>query len=83
MGLVTGSELIFEGYDGLAVATEGGNSLEVTVGLGQRHHRPVAVDRVAAGGKVPASTVGVVLDLSGWTADGLRWLGSRETKQQG
>jgi hypothetical protein len=76
-------ELILQGYNRLAVAAEGGDFLQIAVGLGQGHHWPVAVDGVAAGGKVPASAFGVVLDLSSGTADGLRWFGSRQTEQQG
>jgi hypothetical protein len=81
--LVTGGGLVLEWYDSLAIAAEGGDFLQIAVGLGQGHYGSVAVDRMAAGGKVPASAFGVVLDLSGWTVHGLGWLRSRQTKQQG
>jgi hypothetical protein len=75
--------LVFEGDDSFAVAAEGGDFLQITVGLGQGHHGAVAVDGMAAGGEVPTSAFRVVREVAGGLANGLRGLRSRETKQQG
>ena len=73
------AELIFQGDDGLAVAAEGGDMLQVAVGFGQGFDGAVAEDGVAAGGEIPASAVGVVCELAYGTAFGLRRLYNRET----
>ena len=60
-----GSELVFKRNYGAAVAAEGGDFLQVAVGAGYGHDRPVAVDGVPAGGEVPAPAFGTFADLSG------------------
>jgi hypothetical protein len=67
----------------LAVAAEGGDALQVAVGLGDGHDRTVAVDGMAAGGEVPFAAFGGALDLSDGMANGLRGLGGRQAKEQG
>src|ERR1700719_3502484 len=75
--------LVFQRHDGLAVAAEGGDFLKIAVGLRQRHDRAVTENGVAAGGEVPASAFGVLLDLTGQPANRLRRFHYGETKQQG
>ena len=58
-------ELVLERDYGAAVAAEGGDFLQVAVGAGHGHDRPVAVDGVPAGGEVPAPAFGTFADLSG------------------
>src|SRR5580700_1526306 len=75
--------LILQRYNRLAVAAEGGYFLQIPVGLGQGHHRPVAVNRMAVSGEVPASDRGVLLQVTGWLAHWLCRLRRRHTKHQG
>lgn len=44
--------------------------MQVAIGLGNGHDRAVAVDGVAGGGEVPASTFGGLRHVAGGTADG-------------
>jgi len=76
------SGLVFQGHDGFSVAAEGGDFLQVAVGLGQGHHWSVAVNCVAVGCEVPASG-GMLLQVAGRPTHRRRWLGNRQTKQQG
>jgi hypothetical protein len=77
-----------------AIAAEGGDFLQVAIGLRQGHHRSVAEDGVAAGGEVPASRFGMLVHVAGRPTFRLRGLRSRhaerhrarrneKTKQQG
>ena len=76
--------LVFEWDYGAAVAAEGGYSLQVSVSARDDHYRAVAVDGVAVGGKIPASTFGVLGDVAGRLA---RWRGREsrdgQAQQQG
>lgn len=64
--------LVFERDYGAAVAAEGGNFLQAAVGERDGHDRAVAVDGMTAGGKIPASILGVLHGLGGGLAHGLR-----------
>jgi hypothetical protein len=75
--------LVLERHDGPAVAAKCGYLLDITIGLRQGHYGSIAVNGVAAGGKVPASTFGVLLHLAGRTPVWLRWFRNRHAEQQG
>ena len=64
--------LIFQRDYGAAVSAEGGDSLQIAVGAGDGHDRAIAIDGVTGGGKIPASTLGVLGGLAGGLAHGLR-----------
>jgi hypothetical protein len=57
--------LVLEWDHCTAVAAEGGDFLQISVGAGQRHDGTVAVDSVAGGREVPTSTFGMFGDLAG------------------
>ncbi len=80
--VVKGGGLILQRYYSLAVATEGGDLLNIPVCLGQGHYRSIAVNCMAVGGEVPASR-GMLLEVPGWAANWLGRLGSRQTEHQG
>src|SRR5208282_1200928 len=80
------ASLFLQGDYGSSVAAEGGYFLQIAVGLRQGHHRAVAVHGMAGGGEVPASALGVLLDLPGEAAVGVGgWLsgGYSECRAQG
>jgi hypothetical protein len=59
---------VFQGDDGLAVAAESCDFLQVAVGLRQGHYGAIAVDGVPGGGQIPPSARGVLFKLAGGPA---------------
>lgn len=60
--------LVFQRDHGSAVAAKCGYLLEIAIGLWQRHDGSVAVNGMAAGGEIPATALGVLLDVAGRAA---------------
>ena len=77
--------LILQWNDRTAVAAEGGDALQGSVGAGDGHDRAVAVNGVAGGGKIPAPALGVLGHGRGRLPLGFLWRERehRQTKQQG
>ena len=75
--------LVFQRNHGSAVAAKCGYLLEIAIGLRQGHHGSVAVNGMAAGGEVPASALGVLVNVAGRAPVWLRWFRNRHTEQQG